>query len=451
MDVCARVLASLAAQPAPRRYVVALSGGGDSAALLAILADRRAHLAAPLAAVHVNHRLQADADAWEAGCAALCARLRVPFASTRLETAPPPGASIEDWARRERYRALRAHLTAGDALLTAHHAEDQAETVLLALLRGAGPHGLRGMPAARDFAPGTLLRPALDLPAAQLRACARAWGVEWIEDPSNVDLRHDRNYLRREIWPRLGARFPGAASALARAARLQADVAREIDAVAAADLAAARLDDGSVAVSVLRALPPERAGHALRHWIRACDRRAPSYVRTRAALADLLGARWDRRPCFAWADGELRRHRDRIHLLPRLSPAPRRVRIPWVPPREIAIPGGAVYATATDAGGLRPTGPGARVEIGFRAGGERARLPGRAFRSELKRLFQAARVPPWERDRTPLVFVDGDLAAAVGRWVFEPYWAAPGTPAWSLHWRTDFRAAPAPAGPPVVR
>jgi len=412
--------------PPAGRLLVAFSGGLDSHVLLHAL---RAALARrgddrPLQAVHVHHGLQPQADDWILHCEAVCAALSVPLAVSRVTVAEADvaGQGLEAAAREARYRALADAMQPRDLLLIAHHQDDQAETLLLQLLRGAGPAGLAAMPRLAPFGPGWLGRPLLDLPRRALEAHARDAGLAWVEDPSNADPRFDRNYLRQEILPRLAGRWPGASARLAAAAANQADALAQLDALARDDAERCRGEaPGTLSVQALRRLRRGRCRNLLRLWLRDKGLAAPTRGRMDAILDAALTAGPDRTPCVTWAEVEVRRYRDELHALPAL-PAPPREPIPWDLRRPLTIPalGLSLDPAFLAAAGITPgTCPGP-VTVRFRRGGERIRLPGRAHSSALKTLMQAAGMPPWERERLPLVYVGEVLVAAGTRWIADP-------------------------------
>ena len=197
--------------PATRRYLVAYSGGLDSTVLLHILASLAPRLKVSVLAIHVDHRLQAKSKKWAQFCLATCKELAVPAQVHTLEGSPPKGASVEAWAREQRYARIAAQIEPGDTVVTAHHQRDQAEALLLQLFRGAGPHGLAATAGQTSLGRGTLLRPLLDVGYASLKDYAHAHELKWLEDPSNGDQRFDRNFLRGEILPRLRNRWPSVA------------------------------------------------------------------------------------------------------------------------------------------------------------------------------------------------------------------------------------------------
>lgn len=441
----ARLREALARLPRSARYLVAYSGGPDSHALLHALAQPGAlPPGAALAALHVNHGLQPRAEAWARHCAAVCGGLGVALQVLRVAADPAPGESPEAAARRARYAALGARLAAGEVLLTAHHRDDQAETVLLQLLRGAGPRGRAGMPRCRRLGAGWLGRPLLGTPRAALRAYLRARGLQAVEDPSNADPRYDRSFLRAEILPRLRRRWPAVERTLARAGAREARIEALLQDVAEADLAAARGPAPStLRCEALRALPPERCRNVLRAWLRGLGLAVPGAAPLERVLLDVLPARRDARPRVRWHGAEVRRHRELLHAMPPPAPHdPARV-LAWDLQAPLALPGGCLRVHPARGAGLALRCCEARAEIRFRRGGERCRPAGSAHTRTLKRLLQEAEVPPWRRERLPLLYLDGRLAAVADLWVCAPFAAAPGEPGRVLEWREEGGAGPA--------
>jgi tRNA(Ile)-lysidine synthase len=432
-----RLAAALARMPSMDGYRVALSGGADSVALLHALCQLREALApAQIRAIHVHHGLHPAADAWESGCRRLCADLGVALDVRRVDARAGPGESPEAAARRARYDALKSVVVVGEAVCTAHHQRDQAETLLLQLLRGAGPAGLAGMPALMRLGEGWLARPLLDADPAALRDYLLRHGVQWAEDPGNADPRFDRNYVRREILPRLENRWPGAQRTLARAALHQADSAAIAQALADVDLAAARGPlPGTLSAVALEALPAARARNLLRGWLSERALPMASAANLKAILDQLVAARADAMPLVSWPGAEVRRHR---HVLYARAPMPAhdatRV-IVWNLDGVLELPHGVLEVTTAEGRGLSVERcAGARVEVRFRQGGERFQPAGRRHSTSLKKLLQASGVPPWLRDRIPLIYVDGELAAVAGLWVGAAYAAIGGRRGWLVSW-----------------
>ena len=286
---------------------VALSGGVDSTALLAALAA--IHPRPPnLRALHVDHGLRPASRGWAQHCRTLARHLRVPLQVLTTKVARAPGASLETAARDARYALLATALKPGEALLLAHHADDQLETVLLQLLRGSGLPGLSAMPAAAPLAPGISVRPLLSRTRAELEAWVQAQGLTWIEDDSNADESLNRNYLRRQILPLIQQRWPAAAAAVARSARHAAEAQSLLARLARADIE--RASQGEyLSVKTLRALPPDRLNNALRFWIARAGLLVPDTRRLAEIAGPLLKAREDANPFVDWGEEGARAQR----------------------------------------------------------------------------------------------------------------------------------------------
>jgi tRNA(Ile)-lysidine synthase len=416
------------------RYCVALSGGMDSSVLVQAMAG----LVAPdaLRAVYVDHGLHPDSGAWANHCRGLCERLGVRFEVRTVRIEPRSGESLEAAARRERYAALLQTLRPGEALLTAHHEDDQAETVLLNLLRGCGISGLAGVPRRAQADGIRLLRPLLGVSRAEIEAYARVTGLAWIEDPSNTDIRMDRNFLRHQVIPVLESRWQGLRRTIGRSARLHAEAAMLLDELAARD--AHRVGRGPrLSLDALSQLPEPRQRNLLR-WV--CRRQlgsVPGEARLREGLAQLLAAGPDRSPLIDWPGGEVRRYRGRLFVL--------------APSARAALPGAAVLrarpGACLDLGRLgrlrlrRVVGSGlatARIttdlDVRMRAGGERLRPAGRIARRQLKKLLQERGIVPWMRDRLPLLYWREELVAVADLWVAAEFVAGPGEPGLEVRW-----------------
>jgi tRNA(Ile)-lysidine synthase len=438
-DTLWKVLDAAPGDAAAQRYRVAFSGGLDSTVLLCALAQLRPRLAAgAVAAAHVDHGLHPQARHWAAACAARCGSLGVPLEILHVDARPARGESPEAAARDARYRALRGLLAPGEVLLTAHHADDQLETVLIQLLRGAGVAGLAAMPARVAFGDGLHARPLLGFARSMLREWARAQGIAgWLEDPANDDPRFSRNHLRREVLPALRRHWPAAAAAAARSARHCAEAARLLEELATFDAATCAAGE-ALNVTAMRGLTAARCSNLVRWQARRLGLPTPDERRLATLLAQLFEAARDAHPEVRWPGVVALRHADWLWLIAedRLMPppAPRA----WADPRQpLALDQGlgALRLVPTRDGGLRPGAlEAAPWRVVCRAGGERLRLPGRAGSRALKKLLQAGGVPPWLRARMPLVEIGGVLAAVAGLWIDEAWWTPPGTQGWRVSW-----------------
>jgi tRNA(Ile)-lysidine synthase len=400
---------------------VAFSGGADSTALLAALAQlQRPPL--KVRALHVDHRLHPHSANWAAHCRRVARALDVPLQVRTANIARARGESPEAAARAARYQLLATALGEDEALVTAHHQDDQLETVLLQLLRGAGLAGIAAMPAVASFARGALVRPLLPWSRAELGAWVRSQGLDWIEDPGNSELRLDRNYLRTRVLPLIRERWPAAAATVTRAARHAAEAQRLLDALGAAD--AARASFGAMlSAKRLRTLSPERRRNALRFWITAAGHLAPPASRLEEIAGPLLQARADAQPLVRWEGTLLQRQADLLSLRAAsgASGVLEEVTWPWRRRRTCPLPGpGGKLTLKRDARGPLDldTLP-ATLTIRARRGGERLRPVRGGPRRALKSLLQEARVPVAERARLPLIFADSTLIAVAGLWLDE--------------------------------
>ena len=390
---------------------VAYSGGLDSTVLLHALAAMRDVRERGLRAIHIHHGLSDQADAWTAHCERVCASLGVPLHVAHVVVDRKSKLGLEAAAREARQAALAAEMDDGSLLALAHHRDDQAETFLLRALRASGPDGLAAMRALRPFATGWLWRPLLDVPRDALRAYATAHALDFIEDPANDTLAHDRNYLRHKILPLLRERWPHADAALARSAALSAEAAALLADDDAQALAQARTDDPRVlAIDPLRSLPTARRARALRRWI--LERGLPPLPAEGIAQIerDLATNAPDTDFRFEWAGAELRRWRDRWRAAPVPATLPADWSDIWDGRMPLILPDGGTLAL------LGAPAFDAPLRVRLRRGGERIALPGRNHSHSLKHALQDAGLPPWSRECLPLL-VDGDdtvLAAGDG-------------------------------------
>jgi tRNA(Ile)-lysidine synthase len=428
---------------APHWYV-AFSGGLDSTVLLHLVHRWRAdHPDAPaLAAIHVNHGLQASAGDWQRHCEAQCREWQLPCL-TRVVEVQPVG-STEAAARDARYRAFEEELPPGAVLFMAHHLDDQIETFFLRLLRGAGVDGLAGMPRQRALGSGQLVRPLLDYPRTELERYAAQHGLTFVADPSNHDTAIDRNFLRADVLPVLASRWPAYRQSVARAMGHVAAAAESLAAsVGVPDTVHSVMGDPGLRVSHLLEPAQPIAAARLRAWLVAQGRRLPDHAALVEFLRQLREAAVDGGPRLDCGEYALRRFRDAVYLEPvdvtlvvgdlHLLPGERRV-----------VSGVGTVSVLQGANGTLALLPGEQLTVRWRKGGERCRLPGRAGSRSLKTLLQEWQVPPWWRDRVPLLYL-GDELLAVGDLAQceSSRWRAavqPGELLWYLYWERPLRA-----------
>ena len=437
------------------RLLLALSGGLDSMVLLHALAALRTGFPFSLRAVHVDHALHPDSVAWSEACAQACACLAVPFESRPVMVSTVAADGLEAAARRARYAALSGSLAPGEILVTAHQRDDQAETVLLQLLRGAGVAGLAGMPARATFGRGELVRPLLGFARASLEAYGRRHGLVWIDDPSNIDPRLRRSYLRTEIMPRLRAVWPQAERMLVRAAGHAAEATALLDELADADLAGCRARDATVhvrealSVAQLTTLSPARQRNVLRRWLRQQGFLVPGAQQLEVLLAQLRHTPRSQHACVRWPGAEVWRYRDQLAVLAPQALPDAALTVTWDGQQPLQLPGiGRLSAEPVRGAGIAHRHLAAGLQVRLRHGGERLRLPGRSGHQTLKKLLQAAAVPPWLRSRLPVFYAAGALAAVGDLWVCEGYAAGAGEDGVRIVWDPY---AGAGAEPEIIR
>ncbi len=349
-------------------------------------------------ALYIDHQLHADSHHWQAHCERFCRSRDIAFQSQQVALGGASAANLEEAARDARYAVFAQHLRSGEWLLTAHHADDQAETLLLQLLRGAGVQGLASMPVWREFANGVHARPLLSFSRHELTEYAQAVQLEWIEDPSNVDQRFDRNLMRSQIMPLLQQRWPAAVQSICRSASHCASAARLMVDVAQSDLAGFA-DRETLPLARLRQLDPGHLANLLRRWIQARGHRLPGTVQLEQIERSLVASGDDSIGDVQWADAQMRRYGDTLYLAARgaLDDAP-----PfdhrWVDHHEpLYVP--ELQHTLTPDSLPAATLAGA-VHVHSRRGGERFFVTGNSpHRKQLKKWFQEQRIPPWQRNR----------------------------------------------------
>ncbi len=434
---------SVAGVGAGSRLLVGLSGGVDSTVLLNALATLRGCFAFTLTAHHVHHGLSPYADAWVTACEAQCAALDVPLSVTRISVDPMPGEGWEAAARRLRHAAWAQ--TPTDWWVSGHHENDQAETVLFRLLRGAGVHGAAAMRAEEPNPDGPgRLRPLLAVPRVVLEAAARADGLSWVEDESNADPRFTRNFLRHAVMPVIRSRFPAADRTLARAAAHFDEAASLLDVLAAQDAAACgqplsrAAESMAMSRAALRSLESARVRNLLRWRLRQLAVLMPDEARLGEAVRQLQSCDAARPLMLPMGSAVLHAYRDVVWLTPPLPELPtepllwRGTTLKWGE--------GCIEAVTTCGEGLDLTKLQSAAEcvVVARWPGCRVHLPGRPGKA-VRQLAQESGLAPVLRDRLPILRVDGDVAWMAGVGVAAGFVCAPGAPGVQLRWRVPAR------------
>lgn len=409
-----------------KRYCIAFSGGRDSHILLDLAA--RTVPASQLFAIHIHHGWHPAAQQWIHHCHTICQTLNIPLMVQSVEKTLQSSQYIQQHggpeaaARHARYAALTAALQPEDCLLTAHHQQDQAETVLLQLIRGAGPAGLAGMPTLSDCTTVYHLRPLLNWTSADLSHYATQYGLQWIEDSSNRDTRFARNFIRHEILTALQARWPSVTKTLSRAAHHCAETQDLLTEIATQDLAQCLSTQSHIlSIQALKALSYPRRCNTLRYWFKQLGLMAPSTAQFQQIEQLLQANPAKTNPQFCWKNKastkpyQLRCYRENLYALLDSSP----IQLvdcswDWHQPLTLADQR-TLHAHPCVGQGIRASALiQAPLQVRFRSGGERFRPQGRSGSHPLKKLFQEWGIPSWERSALPLLYHHGQCIAIVG-------------------------------------
>jgi len=411
-------LAALTGSDRASRWLVAFSGGIDSAVLLHALCHASAIDRSKIIAIHIDHGLHPDSGDWALHCRQVADQLGIASIIRQVTIDDQSGSSLEAAAREARYAVLSAAMNQGDCVLSAHHQDDQAETLLLNLMRGSGTAGLAGIGAVQRFGCGRLLRPLLGVRGEAILDYAQRHDLVWIDDPGNEDRRFDRNFLRREIMPQLAARWPAVTARLGHSAALASEGSALLRELADIDIGGAgsaeRLD-----LAAVRGLSRARQRNLLRRAVALCGLPPAPATRLHQAVHELIPAREDAQPLVCWQSAELRRYRDRLYVMAALSAPP-------VAPVQALRPGasldlgpgmGTLRLAAGVGGGIDSALAAAGLTIRFRHGGEEIRPAGRECTHKLKKLMQQEGIVPWMRERLPLLYACEDLVAVADLWI----------------------------------
>lgn len=421
--------------------MLAFSGGLDSRVLLQLLAENRALFNIQLEVMHVHHGLSPNADEWAQFCQQVCMDLNVPLKVVHVQVDKNSGLGVEAAARHARYHALSQ--SDADFIVLAHHQNDQAETLLLQLLRGAGPKGLAAM--AKQDANRRLLRPLLDVSREELLQYAKAKKLLWIEDESNQDERYDRNFVRQTLLPTIEQRFKGASKTLARTAGHMAEADALLNDLAELDAQCLGLSEHdelseqslrqSLPLTCLRRLSLPRARNLLRWWLALNDENLPSAARLEDMLSQLLSARADAVISIKIdANRQLRRYQDQVYIEERQNQA--LISLSWDGQSRIDLPdGGHLAFEKIMSQGLAFERLGVKkLRIASREGGERFKPNANRPTRTLKHLLQEAEMPPWERQKLPLVYLNDELVLVPGIGIAAGFEAEPGELGLSINW-----------------
>lgn len=425
--------------PQTEHYWIALSGGVDSLVLLHLISSLKLQLKSYVTAIHVNHGLNKKADEWQQQCAELANSMNIPFKAIQVDARNNGDQSPEAWARALRYQAIQDIIAQNDIVLTAHHSNDQLETLLLQLFRGAGPDGLSSMPQLKEFGESYLARPLLEYNRQQIISYAKDKKLQWINDDSNDDLRFDRNYLRHEILPLLKQRWPALAKTLNRVVSHQSETSQLLSDLAVDDLSQV-IHESTDALNTnkLLLLSEARQKNVIRFWISEKGFLMPSNKKMKNIVSDLLMSPQDKNPVVKWQGCELRRYRNALFAMEEMDSHDSEQVVLWNLEKDLESKVGVLQARKGTGNGIKASSiENNEVEIRFRRGGEKIKIHGKNNTRELKKLFQEEGILPWYRNRLPLIYIQNKLAMVPGFYIADGFFAESGEASWELNWRSS--------------
>lgn len=400
------------------RIWVAYSGGLDSRVLLQSLVQLKPHFPdVHFKAVHVNHGLSPYANDWAQHCQEVCQQYSLDCEIKKLDLLNRGSESLEEWARNLRYQLFAELLQLNEVILTAHTCDDQAETLLLQLLRGTGIKGLASMPKLKKLGKGFLLRPFLEIDRASLHSFALSEKLSWIEDESNSSLAFDRNYLRHKIFPVLTQRWPATKNLFARTAHHAAEADLLLEEIAAQDLSTIANISGQLVLTELKQLSHRRQKNLLRFWLKQQGISLPSKIKLQQIVQEVINSRKDSQAKVEWAGVAIRRFRDHLYALTSQAKTTPELVLHWNMNQPLELPNAQGLLVAQGIENLATP----EVTVKFRQGGERFHPCGRVGSHPLKKLLQEWEVPPWQRNSLPLIFQENRLIAVPGYGVDHKY------------------------------
>jgi tRNA(Ile)-lysidine synthase len=421
--------------PVSDRYIVALSGGLDSMALLAFALPYLIKLYKPnIKIIHVHHGLSLFADDWAEHCLSVSKAMSLTCDVERVSVVLN-GKGVEAAARDARYSVFERYLSGGGVLLQGHHQNDQAETVLMRLLRGAGPEGLSGIPQQRTISNGQLFRPWLGLPRNMLELEIKKASIVWVEDDSNTDLRFDRNFLRHEVLPLLEARWPNVLNSIGRTAERSDQTHRQLLSWCEVEILKVKsqryLGESALDLAFLSIYPIEQQRFLMRYWFDCLGLEHPSEKIFERIWSEMIPAEIDALPALRWGKNHLRRFNGCLFYLDASAVEERSYQYEVicdqgvlsdqdvslchfsVGGRELKVAYTAVGRCASNRILIRMPNHNEVVTIRSRSGGESMVLPGSTQNKSLKKILQAKKIAPWRRAYIPLVYYGDVLVLAV--------------------------------------
>jgi len=405
-----------------KTWWLAYSGGVDSQVLLHLLSQLKSQYNLDVRAVYIDHGLQEESKLWQEHCEKSCSDLNIPFQSFSVHAHAERGESPEATARAARYAALSKLIENNHCLLTAQHQDDQAETLLLQLFRGAGPAGLAAMPFYTEFSNGWHVRPLLNFSQKLVMNYAELNQLQWVEDPSNKNNKYDRNFIRNQITPLLKQRWPAIEKTISNSANLQSENKKLLELLAVDDFSKIDSENKSLCVDDLKKLEDVRLRNLLRYWIKQNGFDVPSRKVMQQIVQQFLHSSDCSVPNIRWSDVEAHRYKNRIYINSIVDHDEKNI-YSWDGINLLALDsiGQNLIMSNVKGKGLIKSILGKELKIAFRVGGEKIKPAGRNGTHSLKKLFQEAEIPPWLRSRIPLIYLGNELIAVTGYWIADGF------------------------------
>ena len=418
----------------PNKFCIAFSGGMDSTVLLHVMKniiDEKSQIRA----IHINHNIVDNSKVWTRTCKSICKNFGIDIEIISLEVTHN-GYGLEAAARDERYKKLKEILYENEYLLTAHHEEDQMETVFLRMARGTGLDGLQGINEKYSFGEGIIFRPMLEVSKTSVMDYAKEHQLKWVEDSSNQDTHFDRNFLRKKIIPQFRERWPSIASSVSRLSQLSAQNIKILNQIAEEDIGPiANMNELPLAKLLDKSF--ERANNMLRYIILANGMSIPSMKTLQDGLKEMLDPETDK-SVIAWKDYCIRKYKNHLYFLSNSDLEPNKVdvRIPWEIGKTVNLGEniGTIEATFIHGDGLSIKKCKNKLTISYRQGGELIKPIGHRINKSLKNLFQENQILPWMRDKIPLIYYQDELVSVADLWFNQNYVASQNEAGFVVNW-----------------
>ena len=418
----------------PNKFCIAFSGGVDSTVLLHVMKniiDEKSQIRA----IHINHNIVDNSKVWSKTCKSICKNFGIDIEIISLEVTHI-GYGLEAAARDERYKKLKEKLYENEYLLTAHHEEDQMETVFLRMARGTGLDGLQGINEKYSFGEGIIFRPMLEVSKTSVMDYAKEHQLKWVEDSSNQDTHFDRNFLRKKIIPQFRERWPSIASSVSRLSQLSAQNIKILNQIAEEDIGPiANMNELPLAKLLDKSF--ERANNMLRYIILANGMSIPSMKTLQDGLKEMLDPETDK-SVIAWKDYCIRKYKNHLYFLSNSDLEPNKVdvKIPWEIGKTVNLGEniGTIEATFIHGDGLSIEKCKNKLTISYRQGGELIKPIGHRINKSLKNLFQENQILPWMRDKIPLIYYQDELVSVADLWFNQNYVASQNEAGFVVNW-----------------